>query len=619
MNIGLAISYFRSNYTSEVCQFLADACRQRGHRLFIFEGRQLENADKSYQTQNAIYRLINKKRLDGVICGSATMMKRVGRSGVYELCKMIDLPLVSLGAAFEGFTSVTTDNYSGMFDLMQHLLSHKYTRFAFLSGPTGNDEANAREQAFLDALAQSNISFSPENRLYGDFSAASGYSAAIKIIPAIKKGELDVVVCANDDAAFGLMNALHEHGIVIPNQVAVTGYDNSIPGRQYNPLMTTVSPNLKVAIEESLSLLEENILGRKSKSITISSEAIIRESCGCSNAKSRLINGLYNSMEAEYYKVYEHMQSFDLHQYLDDLNKCLIGRDIGNLFVVLFQEPITYNEYASFEFPKNAQIIYARVNNVRIENPNQLFETKLILPDELLDQCGSDALIVKPVFYVDELYGYTVAIPNVHNDGLLDDARFLLGQIVKTTHLFEERMQMEYRLKEALEELRGTNKRLSDLSLSDELTGLYNRRGFLKLAGEYFAHSNSQCLVVYADMDGLKYINDHYGHDEGDLALKAVSRILSECMRERDILSRQGGDEFLLLFKEADQSHAEMLSRRFTDKLMIANQILEKPYEVSFSWGIVCGSTADDLEALMRSADDLMLERKRLKKKRRDD
>lgn len=168
--------------------------------------------------------------------------------------------------------------------------------------------------------------------------------------------------------------------------------------------------------------------------------------------------------------------------------------------------------------------------------------------------------------------------------------------------------------KRAQEELRA-------LSLIDELTGLYNRRGFLTLARQQLKMADRMqrgIFLLFADLDDLKNINDNYGHPEGDRALQAVAAVFKETFREPDLLARIGGDEFVVLAIEGTSAaHAEILSSRFTGNLSAANQKGRRPYTLSVSQGVVrhVPGRLTSIEELMAQADRLMYEKKREKKK----
>jgi len=132
---------------------------------------------------------------------------------------------------------------------------------------------------------------------------------------------------------------------------------------------------------------------------------------------------------------------------------------------------------------------------------------------------------------------------------------------------------------------------LRTLSLVDDLTGLYNRRGFLTLAEQELKMANRLhrgMFLLFADLDDLKSINDHFGHQEGDRALCAVAAIIKETYRDPDIIARIGGDEFVVLAIEgASASSAENLSTRLNYNLGLFNSKMELSYPLSISIGVV--------------------------------
>jgi diguanylate cyclase (GGDEF)-like protein len=129
---------------------------------------------------------------------------------------------------------------------------------------------------------------------------------------------------------------------------------------------------------------------------------------------------------------------------------------------------------------------------------------------------------------------------------------------------------------------------IRSLSLTDELTGLYNRRGFTLLAEQELklAHrKNRPMLLFFGDVDHLKIINDTYGHAQGDLALKEVADTMKEIFREADIVARLSGDEFVVLALDASQECAEDLTRRIKTAMEAHNRQRNEPYQLTLSIG----------------------------------
>ena len=130
---------------------------------------------------------------------------------------------------------------------------------------------------------------------------------------------------------------------------------------------------------------------------------------------------------------------------------------------------------------------------------------------------------------------------------------------------------------------------LRDLSLVDELTKLYNRRGFMTLAEQQLkvAHRTKRELsLFFADLDDLKKINDMFGHDEGDAALVEAAEVLREVFRDSDIAARVGGDEFVVLAIDVAEGKAASLARRLRERLAVRNAQRARRYAVSISLGI---------------------------------
>ncbi len=162
---------------------------------------------------------------------------------------------------------------------------------------------------------------------------------------------------------------------------------------------------------------------------------------------------------------------------------------------------------------------------------------------------------------------------------------------------------------------------LRGLSLIDDLTGLYNRRGFSELGEQHLKlarRSGRAILLVYADVDDLKTINDTFGHYVGDQALVRVAEILKDTFRQSDLIARIGGDEFAVMALEASEENEAQLLRRLSGRVRDVNRQDEEPYPLSVSVGMarVAAGGAVALDDILAKADRAMYEQKRPKKAR---
>jgi two-component system cell cycle response regulator len=162
---------------------------------------------------------------------------------------------------------------------------------------------------------------------------------------------------------------------------------------------------------------------------------------------------------------------------------------------------------------------------------------------------------------------------------------------------------------------------LRSLSLIDELTSLYNRRGFLNLAEHQLKlarRTKRGLLLIFADLDDLKQINDTFGHKEGDLALIESANILKQTFRSSDIIARVGGDEFVVLALETSEANVEAIYARLQSNLDAHNAEGSRPYILSISTGTAyyTPESSYTIDELLTRADKLMYEQKIHKKMR---
>lgn len=152
----------------------------------------------------------------------------------------------------------------------------------------------------------------------------------------------------------------------------------------------------------------------------------------------------------------------------------------------------------------------------------------------------------------------------------------------------------------------------------DELTGLYNRRGFLALAQQQLkiaSRTKRGTLLFFIDLDGMKLINDSQGHKAGDKALRETAKILRLSFRESDIVSRIGGDEFVILAIEINDAFVDTIIKRINEKVEQFNKKPSSQFKLSISIGVthINNQSTAPIEDLIAEADKAMYEQKKKK------
>lgn len=174
-------------------------------------------------------------------------------------------------------------------------------------------------------------------------------------------------------------------------------------------------------------------------------------------------------------------------------------------------------------------------------------------------------------------------------------------------------------LERTLAEQKRVEAELKSMSFTDELTGLYNRRGFFALADQQLKMARrlkKGVLILYADLDNLKTINDTLGHHEGNRAITDTASVLNSTYRDSDIIARIGGDEFVVFPVGTTDDNVRVIEKRLQRCIDEHNERNERPYKLSMSFGIKkCNpSVSLSLEEMLTEADEMMYEQKRKKK-----
>ena len=239
--------------------------------------------------------LIGPTNVDGILFIASILSNFQGDTLTLPaaLKKYDPLPTVSIGEGFDGIHSVTVDNRVGFSLAIQHLIdAHGHRKLAFIRGPATNQDADLRFNTYKDVLKRNNIPFNPDVVIQADWSVGSG-AAAMRRLLNYGVQKFDAIVCANDAMATGVINELHLHGLLVPTDMAVIGFDN-IGDCGFS--LTTVDQPVAEIGRRAASMLWDLCRGMKvPQQITLPAEMIIRASCGCTG--SRLAPAITDNME----------------------------------------------------------------------------------------------------------------------------------------------------------------------------------------------------------------------------------------------------------------------------------------------------------------------------------
>lgn len=272
---------------------------------------------------------------------------------------------------------------------------------------------------------------------------------------------------------------------------------------------------------------------------------------------------------------------------------------IRNAEVFIFDEPITNLEKDCFQCPQtlNLKAVLKRGIVKTVPRARQKVKFAELFHFDNVSRERFSAVCL-PLFCNEILYGFLIC--NLSTP-LFDNGEFLvnqLGSAVKMIDLLRTNEAIQQKLEDSLVALRENNIQLDNLSKSDALTGIMNRRGFFADAEKRLSelrNSGKKILFSYIDMNNLKIINDRYGHDEGDFSLRLIANILTDTIGDKGIIGRIGGDEYACMLECGENEDENSFTGKIKDAFDTFNLNSEKEYNVTVSVGTYVAQCREDI------------------------
>lgn len=548
-----------------------------------------------------IFRLANMDMYDGIIIVSCTIICKEVEKELFEAVKKYPIPIISMEIEEEGMAFAGIDNYDAMRDMIEHLLDfHKYESLGFIAGPGGNQESVRRLNAYEDVLKEHGMEVREEDIFYGNYGFQSGLDAAEYFVSR-KSGLPRAIASSNDEMAMGLIRGFEKHGIKVPRDIAVTGFDDIADAANFEPRISSVMRPRK----ELGALLCENLIRKIRKEdsmdkIVCKTKPVFRESCGCwircgkSFKEFRhdyFVNRETNfSNSAILNEMTEKLTDCDtFNEMLENLKDYIPFLRCGGLYLCVSPEvkghpngidsPDFMRRLKKYEkdvivaYPERMTVLAAFKDGSYFEADD--FDTKQLLPD---CEKGEEAktYLFSPIHFQDRCLGYTII---VNPDFEMNGQSFY--QWLMNVNISIENIRRKNAMNDALQ-------RLEEMYIRDGLTNLYNRFGFERYSKEIYRKCKNEkraMLILFADLNRLKHINDDFGHENGDIAIKTIAKVLIESKMDEDVCTRFGGDEFILMGYDYTASKAEELIKKVEEGLQSANTHNNYPYSISASMG----------------------------------
>lgn len=297
----------------------------------------------------------------------------------------------------------------------------------------------------------------------------------------------------------------------------------------------------------------------------------------------------------------------------EELMKRLQFMVINNAYLFLLKNPVVCNNIAEWSCPEELDLV-AKIEQGHIEfsNINVKLNKEHGLADIISWDNSNNNMGTYTLFSANRIYGILVCEVTSDNITSMYSASLHMGSTFQYIELIREQRKIQKELENAMEILKNKNDILNMISGKDELTGLYNRRGFLENAMTSLQKQSNYVLCLYADLDHLKEINDVFGHTEGDFAIRQAGLYLKESLRNADVIGRIGGDEFAAIAMIKEEAMGEQIKDRIILAGKMFNQLSDKPYyiEVSIGYAVFRWNSGLELNQMLTKADYMLYESK---------
>lgn len=587
-----------------------------------------------------IFNLPVFEKFDGIILVPDTIKEKAIIEDLISRADKSGVPLVTVDYEIEGYPCIWNNDAHEVELMVDHLIDvHGCKVIDFFSGIKNHPHAVMREEGYRKSLEKHGIKFEPERIHYGDFWRYMGEKVADEILNsgrALPQG----IACVCDHSANALAQALINRGYKIPEDFKIVGYDATSVETNIVSDITTMVRNSAyggaLAVRHIASAVGvENIkIGYKYKC----NDIITANSCGCGIPLRERVpyqikpdsNSIYDKEYFDFTSGYNFMME-DLVR-VDNYEDFFWSIDYYKRYIKNFDclhiclcENWNYNDkseigaYLTTGYSDLMLEAYVYENGKGKVDMEKVFDKGEMLP-ELFENAYEKPSVYyfSPMHYYDRCFGYTVLRyinkPVVFNSEYVSWMRNIGNGF--------EALRRQMKLKQLNDRLEHMYHKMEEYSVTDLLTGIYNRNGYNRYAAEMFntaSENNGNIFVLLGDMNNLKQINDNYGHVEGDESISVCAKAMNASCLENEKCFRIGGDEFVIIgvgdyTPETINSHIERVNRYIENY----NATKNKPYSISVSLGH-CYTEARayaSIEQIINVADGEMFENKRIMKKK---
>ncbi len=639
--IAVLIPTFTIEYSIDILSGIADYFKDKEVKVVIIQTRipGVNQGHFDYQYCTG-FEYAKSKEVDAIICVSGVYASQMEESKIRDILKAFEpRPVISIALDPKTKNSyvISADCRKSFKEMVAHLKKvHGCKKIAFFSAnETKSKEAIERYDAFTAALDANKLTFYPDMVYDGSFTDFKAYDEIKARFQSKKDIPFDAIFCANDMMASGAIRALEDIGVKVPEDVKVVGFDDAIIATMQTPKLSTINQDIYSQGYEAAEIAYRVLDGEKIKKEFLNPLIPkFRQSCGCISMDHSLplyknIDGdICSDIDEKYDGAMQFVNSLNeknsivtlidtirgfntLKQMFFSLKYIAKQCSMGGMAVHFFKDVQIIDSEQEFVLPEEVDLhmYYTDIADTEIfrpgltANPHEKIFSARVMEDI------SGLFILNPIFMGEANYGYMLC--RIKENKFADYNVYL--------KIIMNAVAQAYEYTSKIQEGRNIERENTELALQsrmDELTGILNRRGFIEqgqAALDILQETDTSGVVFFADMDGLKIINDTFGHEMGDKAIMLQARVLKDIFRSSDVVGRLSGDEFGIVALGMKMNYVENTRLKINmlcKKVSIENQL---PFTLSISLGAVDLQKSSVLKQLLSEADKELYKEKKKK------
>ena len=542
--IGVVINEPDMNFYSKTMYYLQKEIFAHDADAAVFTT--LLTLEEQQDVENSVFSLIEPNLIDGLLVFGYTIKSEGVLEELRRLAERFDIPTVYVEWEMPGAVSIMFDNDECADKIVRHLTEwHHVDEVYYVGGPKDSAFHNRLLGSFRKAFSEQGIDLTEDRIFYGRDWVCDYGEIADEII---KKGLPKAIVCCSDFTAAGLLGALNERDVKVPEEVMVTGYSKNEPFESDYINITTIERRPETFAVEAVRRLMSAVKGTEYVPAEKKPGCVLRKgvTCGCErvdysalarSAMDNMVSTRRDGFDSYYNSMSETLvsaESFTDFLWRLDWYARYLGEPEG--FWLCINDGVMHVPGDKLEdYSETVSIAYSKIQGRGAVPGGAGFNRHELLPAIFKERDKPMSFIFNCLHFGHVNYGYTVL--SYGDTGAFYDQHYVMWLRYVAIAIDKQRRHILY------------NDSVSGEQIRDSLTGLLNVKGFKKVMTQLcgsFDRPEKLMRIISVDVENLRGINSAYGYNEGDKVLQRLAMVLNNSAGDDDICVRVSGDEFFI-------------------------------------------------------------------------